>query len=243
MLVSDLITLALRKLRVLAPNESPTATELSDALIALNLMLDAWTADSCFIHARSRNPFPLVSNQYVYTIGPSGADFTLTRPIRLESAGLILDNSIANPLEVPVELLLYSDEYAGIINKTLVATYPRKIWYNPTYPNGTIYLWPVPSGSNIYIVLYVAQLLSQFSATSESVAFPPGYANALVYNLAIELAEDYGVTPTENIMMLADKSKARVKADNVVKTIPLLGSDYPTRERGRFNIILGDWKQ
>lgn len=242
MLVTDLVNLALRKLRVLAPNETPTATEYSDALITLNLMMDAWTADSCFIFARTRTPFQLTSTQFVYTVGPSG-NFNMTRPIRLESVGLILDNSIANPLEVPVELLLYSDEYAGIVNKTLVATYPRKCWYNPTYPLGTIYLWPVPSGANIYLVLYTNNLLSQFVTTGDTVALPPGYANALVYNLAIELAEDYGVTPTANIQELASNSKARVKADNAVKTIPLLSSDYPTRERGRFNIILGDWKQ
>lgn len=242
MLVSDLINLALRKLRVLAPSETPTATEYADALIALNLMLDAWTADTCFIYSRTRTPFLLTSSQFVYTVGPTG-NFVMTRPIRLESVGLILDNSIANPLEVPVELLLYSDEYAGIVNKNLVATYPRKCWYNPTYPLGTIYLWPVPSGASIYLVLYTSNLLSQFAATSETIALPPGYANALVYNLAIELAEDYGVTPTENVEKLATNSKARVKADNAVKTIPLLGSDYPTRERGRFNIILGDWKQ
>ncbi|WP_213055622.1 hypothetical protein, partial [Escherichia coli] len=120
----------------------------------------------------------------------------MTRPIRLEAVGLILDSTAVNPIENPVELLLYSDEYAGILNKTLTSNYPRKCGYNPTYPAGTCYLWPAPTASNTQLVIYTASMISQFTAVGNTVALPPGYANALVYNLAIELAEDYGVTPT-----------------------------------------------
>jgi hypothetical protein len=242
MTVNDLIKLSLRTLRVLAPDETPTATELADALIVLNNMVDLWTAERCFIYETTRSVQNLVASQGSYTIG-SGGNFNITRPINVTSAGIIIDPSIANPLEVPMEVLRHSDEYAAIVNQTLVSTYPRKIYYNPSYPLGIIYLWPIPASSLPDLVLYVWTQLSAFATGTSTIALPPGYALALQYNLAVLLADEYGVNPSQLTVDKADKFKEIVKTVNLPMSIPILTTDYPVMERGRFNIILGDWKQ
>ncbi len=243
MTVADLIKASLRLIRVYGPSETPTATELADGLAILNEMIDAFNAERLMIYRIKRTEWDLTASKSVYTIGPSAADFNDVRPARIESAGLILDKTQTNPIEVPIEVLLYQDEWATIYLKQLSSTYPRKMWYNPTFPNGTINLWPVPQESKQKLVLYAWGELVAFATTAETVAFPPGYQTLIRTNLALWLAEEYGVTVTESVTDQAKKSVARVKDLNVSRSVPLLTCQYPAQERGRFNILLGDWKQ
>jgi hypothetical protein len=242
--VTDLIKASLRLLRVYGPNETPTSTEQSDGLVILNEMLDSFNAERLFVYQIARSTHTLTANQSLYTIG-TGGSFNTARPARIESAGLILDSSLgtAQQVEVPIEVLLYQDEWASIYLKGLTSTYPRKMWYNPVYPLGEINLWPVPTGTTQKLVLYAWGLLTAFATVGDTVALPPGYGTLLRTNLAVWLAEEYGVTPTENVIDQARNSKARVKDLNLSRSVPLLTCDYPSRDRGRFNILLGDWKQ
>jgi hypothetical protein len=54
-----------------------------------------------------------------------------------------------------------------------------------------LHLNPVPSAADT-LVLYTWQQLSRFAATSDTFDLPPGYARAIRYNLALELAPEYG---------------------------------------------------
>jgi hypothetical protein len=241
--VTDLIKASLRLLRVYGPNETPTSTEQSDGLVILNEMLDAFNAERLMVYQILRAAYDLTAGTALYTIG-AGGTFNVARPTRIESAGLILDKSLGTQaIEVPLDVLLYQDEWASIFLKGLTSTYPRKIWYNPKYPLGEINLWPVPSGSAQQVVLYTWGQLTAFATVGDTVALPPGYGTFLRTNLAIWLAEEYGVTPTENVIDQAKKATARVKDLNMSRSVPLLSCDYPSSERGRFNILLGDWKQ
>jgi hypothetical protein len=240
--VADLIKYSLRLLRVIGPNETPTATELADGLIILNEMTDAFNAERCYVINVNRTIWPLTASLGDYTIGSGGA-FNTVRPVKIESAGIILDSSVSNPIEVPLEVLISHDEWASLYLKTLPSTYPRKLYYDANYPLATIHLWPIPSGSLVELVLYTWNVVAAFATTSATVAFPPGFATLLRTNLAIWLAEEYGVTPTDNVVKQATEAKARVKDINISKEVPVLTTSYPQTERGRFNIILGDWKQ
>lgn len=242
MTVADLIKQSLRLLRVYGPNETPTSTELADGLGILNEMIDAFNAERLYVVCVNREVHTLSAGVGAYTIGVGGA-FNEARPLKIEAAGIILDLSISNPIEVPLEILTNQDEWAAIYLKNLPSTYPRKLYYEPRYPLGTINLWPVPSGSLVQLVLYMWQVIAAFSTTGDTVAFPPGYQTLLRTNLAVWLAEEYGVTVTESVMKQATDAVARVKDSNVNKEIPILTTAYPVSERGRFNIILGDWKQ
>lgn len=243
MTVTDLIKASLRLLRVYGPNETPTATELADGLTIINEMLDAFNAERLIVYQIARAVHDLTAGVSLYTIG-AGGTFNVARPTRIETAGLILDKSLGTQvIEVPIEVLLYQDEWAALFLKGLTSTYPRKMWYNPTYPLGSINLWPVPNESKQQLVLYTWGQLAAFATVGDTVAFPPGYATFVRTNLAIWLAEEYGVTPTENVVDQARKATARVKDLNVSRSVPLLTCEYPSQEHGRFNILLGDWKQ
>lgn len=250
MLVSDLITYAMRKLRKLASDESPTAGELSDGLIALNLMLEDWSIEALSVFRRTRAQCALTAGKGEYTIGPSAdwvADVVtaaaIPRPSVIESAGCILDPSSSSAIESPIEILLSGDDYAQLHDKSLQSTYPRKLWYNPTFPKGTVHLWPVPSSATPRIALYFWTPITQFTATSETVSVPPGYSTALIFNLALYLAPDFGVTIPPELYDQAQKSLARIKKINTRLNIGRLVSDYPLGDsHSSFDIVSGDWR-
>jgi hypothetical protein len=75
----DLITGALRNLKVLAAAETPSAQDAADALQVLNDMLESWSIDHLTIYSVVENLLDFTAGQYQYTIGnPDGGTFSGT---------------------------------------------------------------------------------------------------------------------------------------------------------------------
>lgn len=242
MTVLDLIKSSLRLIRVIAPGETPSSTEQSDALLVLNDMLDSWSNERCHIPAIIRTVNNLVGTQGTYTVG-SGGDFNIARPLRLDNCGIILNPSNSSTPELPV-YVADANEFAAITLKTLVANFPRVVYYRPTFPLGTLDLWPIPNDSLPDLVLYSWVALANFATVNDSVSLAPGISRALRFNFALELAGEYGVEPNQFVIIEADKSKALVKEQNMQD--PLLRADPALLYDGRpgriraFNVIIGD---
>jgi hypothetical protein len=212
MLVSDLINSSMRLINAIASGETPTTTEYSDALTALNMMVDQWAAERLFCYSSSRTLFTVTSSQQTYTIGPSGADWTAPRPMYIDHAGAILSGTPA--VEVPMTIMPTLGDWAAVDVKTTTSTYPTKLYYEPTYPKGTVTLWPLPSTSS-QVALYTPVAVSQFSATSDTISMPPGYAKAMRYCLAAELAPEFGAQVDPVIAVEAQMTLASLKALNL----------------------------
>lgn len=206
----DHITGALRLLGALATSETPSASEATDALNALNIMLDSWSNESLMIPSKVREVFPLTAGQQSYTMG-SGGNFNTSRPIEIENA-LIQPSGLTPALELPLEKLT-KDQFQEILIKGLNSSLPLAFYPEGTYPLETVNIYPVPSvGSNI--VLYSWKPLSQITTLQTSVVLPPGYDRAIKYNLAIELAPEYGKPISDIIIQIAMESKANIKRSN-----------------------------
>jgi hypothetical protein len=75
----DLITGALRNIKVLAAGETPNAQDSADALQVLNDLLESWSIDHLTIYSQVENILTFTAGQYQYTIGnPTGGTFTGT---------------------------------------------------------------------------------------------------------------------------------------------------------------------
>ena len=71
-------------------------------------------------------------------------------------------------------------------------------------------------------------------------AFPPGYLRAFKYNLACELAPEFGVEPSPTVQRVAMTSKRNLKRINNPDDIMSLPySIVATRQR--FNIFAGNY--
>lgn len=75
---------------------------------------------------------------------------------------------------------------------------PVEIWYQPTMTSGTLFVWPVDGGANWDQIHMIAQYLpDDFDAAADNPQFPIEWGNALVWNLAAELASEYGIPENE----------------------------------------------
>lgn len=228
--VRDLIKGSLRLLGAIAPGETPPADEQAEALLALNGLISSWSTESLTIFSRVREVFALTPGQQMRTLGVGG-NFNTVRPMEIEQAGLL-----AGGVEMPVRILTFA-EWSAISMKDTPSEIPYMIYVEWEFPLAKVYIYPVPSVANS-LVLYSRKPLTAFDSVNDTLSLPEGYERALRYNLAIELAPEYGKEPTPKTEYIAIEAKANIKRANM-KPI-LMAADEPFRRR-RWNIITGGY--
>lgn len=211
MTAQDLIKSSLRLIGALASGESMSANEATDSLNTLNDLIDSWSTQNLLIPNKVREVFPLVVSQQAYQMGVGAPDFNTARPMRIENA-LIQLTANSPVLEIPMKILT-KDQFAGIILKGILSTYPLYMYAEGTFPLETINVWPIPNQGN-NLVFYSWKPLANLSTFTTDVSLPPGYQRALRYALAIELAPEYGKQVPEVVAAIADESKANIKRMN-----------------------------
>jgi len=202
----DLMTRALRLAGILAEGETPGANMTATALAVLNDILENWTTQELAVYASELQTFPLQAGKGSYTIGPGG-DFNGTRPVRIASAYTTYQG-----LDYPCEQV-NEDQFSNIALKTQGSQMAVQFFYDAAYPLGTVKMWPVPTLANTFSIVNELQL-ERLTTTAQMICYPPGYAKALRYELAVELAGEYGVPLPQTVMDVAKKSKADIKRAN-----------------------------
>ena len=198
----DIVRKALQKARVLVKSEEPDADEANDALDALNGMVSSWSNESLLVYARTWETFNVTGGVGEYTIGPSQT-FNTVRPLFIVDAYVRLAS-------IDYDLVVIPDEvYTGSIAYKPQQGIPEFINYDNGYPSAKIRLWPVPSSAYTLFLLSEKQLTTFTLDTVLSL--PPGWERALVYNLAMEIAPDYGQEVDPNVLRIANQAKGNVK--------------------------------
>lgn len=224
---ADLIDAALTEIGVRAAGETLSAAEASEGLSTLNRMLDSWAAERLAIYTISRTTWTITASDGSYTVG-TGANVNRARPVSVDHVNYI-DTSTDPDTEYPLAKLT-EDAYAGITLKALTSETPQAWYYNPTYPTGTLELWPVPTSSTLQGVMYAPTAVAQFTALTTAVSVPPGYERAIIKNLALELAPSYGKKVDAALAIQAQEAKATIKrankrlADLTIDPAALIGS-------------------
>ena len=231
----DQINSALRLIGQLAEAETPSAAASQDALAALNQMIDSWNTERLAVFSTQDQVFDWPPNVLSRTLGPSG-DFVGNRPILLDDATYFIDT--ASGISYGIKII-NQQQYDGIAVKTVTSTYPQVIWVNMSYPNIEMYVYPKPTKVLEWHFISVEEI-TQPALLSTTLAFPPGYLRAFKYNLACEIAAEFGVEPPPQVQRIAMTSKRNLKRINNpddVMSIPyaIVGT------RQRFNIFAGNY--
>jgi len=208
--VRDIVTAALRELGVKAAGEVVTADEADSGLEELNRLVDQWAGERLLIYRVTRTTWTISATQN-YTVG-AGGTVNVVRPVYLDHVNLI-DTSTDPDQETPLTPLT-DDGWAAITQKAATSTQPTNWYYNPTFPLGTLSLWPIPSSATLQGALYAPQQTSEFASLDEVISLPPGYRRMLVKNLARDLAPSYGRPVHPELKEEAIESKATVKRNN-----------------------------
>jgi hypothetical protein len=231
----DQINGALRLIGQLAESEVPTAAASQDALTAFNQMLDSWSTEKLSIFTTQEQIFTWPAGALTKSLGPTG-DFIGNRPITMDDATYFIDP--ANGISFGI-MLINQQQYDGIAVKTVTSTYPQIMWVNTSYPNIEMHLYPVPTKPLEWHFISV-QELAQPASLATSLIFPPGYMRCFKYNLACEIAAEFGVEPPPTVARIAMTSKRNLKRINNpddIMSIPY--SIVGTRQR--FNVYAGNF--
>lgn len=200
----DLITAALKRIKVVGAGETPSAEDAADGLLRLNALVDQWGGERLTIYVVSRTTWAIAANDASYTVSAPPAFVTDIRYI---------DTAQTPDTEYPLDVLTAA-QYAAIAQKALTSTVPSAAYYSRTVPTGTITLWPVPTRSDLTGVLYAPNPASQLAALSTSIVIPQGYWRFWESNLAVELAADFDAEIPPSLAVAARESKATIKIAN-----------------------------
>ena len=231
----DIITGALRLIGVVAEGESPSPESAADALSAMNQMIESWNTERLSVFATEDQIFSWPATVLSRTLGPTG-DFVGNRPILVDDATYFKDPSTGVSYGLK---LINQQQYNGIALKTVQSTYPQVMWVNMTYPDVEMYIYPVPTRVLEFHIVSVEQL-SRPAILATNLTFPPGYLRAFRYNLACELAPEFGVEPSRQVQRIAMTSKRNLKRIN--NPDDLMSIPYPiVGNRQRYNIFAGNF--
>lgn len=208
----DLITSSMRLIGAVASGETLPLSEANDGLSVLNDMIDSWNADRLHIYTTSSTDFPYVSGQQAYTLG-TGGDFNMARPPAISGMSTIIKYNPANPVEVPISMFSVDEWQSQVPVKTVAGSIPLICYDTGDFPLRSLNFWPIPTDSVNSVRIYSwSALAAQTLATA--VAFPPGYAQAFRYNLAVLLAAEFAQPLTPLVAQIAAESLTRIKIMN-----------------------------
>jgi hypothetical protein len=236
----DQINRALRLLGVLAEGETPSASVSQDSLMAMNQMIDSWNTERLSVFSTIDQIVNWPVNAINATLGPSGSlvrtNGTAVRPILVDDATYFRDPQTNVSYGIK---LINQQQYDGIAVKTVTSTYPQVMFINMTYPDIDIYIYPKPTRLLEFHFISVEEL-SQPATLATTLTFPPGYLRAFTYNLAMEIAPEFGVEPSPQVQRIAMTSKRNLKRINNPDDV--MSMPYAiVATRQRFNVYAGNY--
>jgi hypothetical protein len=204
----DIISRAMRLAGVYSLGEAPTADEAVSGLYALNSMLGSWANSNLLINAETLDQITISASTTVYTLGPTGTVVT-TRPQEVLDNAYIVYQGVSYPCPL-VALSQYNDiPYKGQTN-----VYPWGFKYEATYPNLTVTVYPTPTDTS-QLNLWSMKPLTSFAALTTQVNLPPGYEEALAFNLAVNYGAEFdgASIPASVVQNAVNTKRMLVKAN------------------------------
>lgn len=192
-----------------AINETPSGPESIDALQSLNMIMGVFQLENLLQFDDIVVNATLVPGLNPHTIGgPAvGATFLANRPNSILNAFIRdLSNNDYPLTEIDAK------EYDDISAKNTTSDIPTCFFYNPKYPNGEIFLSPVPNAAYTINLRY-KNPLGMFGTLTTAHNYPDGYEQLLTYQLAYQLAAEYG-NPRPDLKEMVDNIKNTVKKNN-----------------------------
>ncbi|QZI87772.1 putative head adaptator [Vibrio phage 66E30.1] len=235
--VGDIIRSSMRKIGVLAAGEPLPANEGDDALQVFAQMVDAWTNETLLIPVVNVVTFQLTNDVSEYTIGiypepkPDPEPINHIETARPEKilAAFIRDQYDTDYIQEVIDVKTFSR-----ISRKTNASRPSRFYVREGWPLNTILFESVPYSSET-LHLEVIQPLSEIlpaACLTEVINLPPGYERALIYNLCLDLADEWGKQPSAAIATHAIEGKKWLKRNNYRDLVLGMDRAVATQRKG-----------
>lgn len=243
---ADVIFDALLEIGVYNSNDPLLPDDERQGRRRLNRIIDSWAARKLFAFSQTFTLYTLTPNHQPTLIGPNLAspDFATVpagapRPTSIETIELVLNNQ--TPV-VDSPQLNRRDKawWAAQTVKPLTTSVPTDYYYQPDFPSGAIYFWPVPNFAYQVRVEERTQLAQAPLNLTQPFAAPQGYELAVVLTLAEHSCGPYTRPVPADLPARARAARAAVLGNNT-HSPRTASADYGTRGRPRadFNYFTG----
>lgn len=228
----DIITDAMMEIGVFGPDDIIPATYINVAGRRLNRLLDRWQALRRYAFNQTFRSFTLTPNHAPTLIGPglTAPNFDSApygRPVRIESAALILNTSNP-PTYLPLNIR-DDDWWANNRVRSLTSTVPTDLYYSPDFPNGTLNLWPNPTFAyGLSLETWVnVQAIDLDNDLTVVPGLPPSYNAGIVLSLAELLTIVFGKPMPPDLPNRAKEARAAMESNNLASP-RMASADYGT---------------
>ena len=222
----DICKMAMVKIGAIDPTEIPDGQEAADVQAQANILIDSWNAAKMYVWANKFFTGLLTPNIQPHLIGPGGtANFNqaagiLQRPVKILDANILL-NPLAGPpwigqATVRLTVRVHQDGGKWWASKKapgVASVTPTDIYYEPDYPNGSMFVWVVPTVA-YPLELLLQTLLAQYQL-ADTVVLPQGGLMTFVYSLAEMIAPDFDMPWTQGLEQLKRAALRRFTSLNI----------------------------
>ena len=198
---------ALYEIRVARAGDDIEPELMAFGIRKLNRLLDRWNANPRAQYNVGFNSYTPIPNHTPHTLGPNSADWTIfSRPAKIRGANLILNN-VTPAVRIPIDV---RDQAWWLRNTVqgLATSFPTDLYYDPGWPNGSVYLWPIPTST--YPIELMTDNLFGMLTDVDTFWMPYAYLDAIVLTLAEELAPGTGQTVSQSTRDSAKDARALI---------------------------------
>jgi hypothetical protein len=237
--VGDLLTNALQDGGIVGIDESIEPGILTRAFRQANWLLAQW-ARKRWLCYRIADYSVVSTGAQTYSVGLNGNININPRPDRIEYAFLRFLNQPAGStfsVDIPLNIIQSHEDYSRIPVKN-IGTLAWRVFYDPKWPVGVLYPWPVPQAGLYEVHVGFKVVLPRFTGGGQVINFPGEYETALNWCLARRFRASYQMPMDSEINALARDALNTIRLANTQVGV-LRMPDY-LRGRHRSYDVYGD---
>ena len=142
-------------------------------------------------------------------------DWAIQRPLKIERMKTMwLVNTSMYELDLDISPLTFQ-QFADLPLKQLPNSFALNFYNDMQFPISTIQLFPIPLVS-MNLRVFLREPLVDFSDLNAIIQYPPGYERAFRFNLACEIAAEFGKDIPEKVAAIAAVSYEKLATINSV---------------------------
>lgn len=181
----QIISDALSKVGAIGPGVDASGPVQTHAARRLDGIVKELDAEGQYLWRTSR--LTTTTSASTATVTISALAFAINQPVRYTKSGETA-GTVLHPLT--------QAEYMALPDRTITADKPTNYFVEWSLSSGratlTMYLYPEPADANDTVEYAAALRAKDFTGGTTHPDFPSGWANALTFALAADLAPDYG---------------------------------------------------
>jgi hypothetical protein len=164
-----------------------------EVVSSLNLMMKTWSAKEPPFQwtIKEKTGITIVADQASYTLGPSGADVTMEKPIKILKRSLRLRETTTE-IDIPLQMFTREQYQATVTGKTSVSSsgFPYGWYYDPQRSTGTLYLIGVPdtqTAADYTLRFDYKRHIEDFDSAANDPDITQEMLETVIYNLAVRI--------------------------------------------------------